>query len=360
MRKATMKSQETKLRNLIRKEVRSALHETSRPKKRSLVSMIFEDASPDIQAAYKGGPAAVRALANSAKDKEDLKTSLQGDFDQEKSDDVVEIGGGSKSVGSLLPTQSEIDLVKSIGWPLGDVKTLEKMITTGTSTAPGTITISGNLVIDGHHRWSGIWSVSGPSGTVAVDDLKLPGGSTAQQLAAAQLAIAAYKPADSTQPAAAEPIELNILGKSPEAIEKDILGAEGQKDPKAPGAILNPKYLEGCANSETVADWAGFNVGDDIETVKSAVVKKVASNLATLPKNDEAPARADMPQFDHDDIGGKKAKADIMKGLKSGEFNVAPPFGPEGGGEGKKKQESRFTSGTVMVERWQKLAGIIK
>lgn len=347
------------LRRIIAEEMTRETRATTKREKYSL-RQLLEDASPEIQAAYKSGPAAVRALADSAKDKEDLRATLRGDFDKQKSDDVVAIGQGTKDVGDLLPTQSEIDLVKSIGWPLGDVQTLEKMITTGTSTAPGTITISGNLVIDGHHRWSGIWSVSGRKGTVAVDDLKLPGGSTAQQLAAAQLAIAAYKAADAPQPAAAEPIDLNILGKSPEAIEKDILGAEGQKDPKAPGAILNPKYLKDCANSETVADWAGFNVGDDIETVKSAVVKKVASNLSSLPKNDEAPARADMPQFDHEAIGGKKAKAEIMKGLTSGEFNVAPPFAPEGGSEGKKKQESRYKSGDVLIERWQKLAGIIK
>lgn len=356
-----MKNQETKLRNFIRKEIKSVLHESRLSKKKSLISMIFEDASPEIQKAFSSGPGAVRSLANSAKDKEDLKASLRGSFDKEDSDDVVSIGGGNPQVGGLLPTQSEIDLVKSIGWPLGDLGTLEKMIKSGTSTAPGKITTSGNLVIDGHHRWSGIWSISGEGGTVAVDDLALPGGSTSEKLAAAQLAIAAYKPADAAQPAAADEIKLNILGKSPEAIEKDILSAEGQKDPDAPGAILNPKYLEGCANSEVVADWAGFDVGADVETVKNAIIKKVASNLSSLPKNPEAPPRADMPQFDAKSIGGKEAKKNIMTGLKSGEFNVAPPFGPEGEeSDEDKKQESRFKTGTVLVERWQRLAGIIK
>lgn len=353
-----MRLTESQLRRIIRKEASSIVREsTSRSKKRSLVELIFEDAAEDISKAFKGGPGAVRSLANSVKDKEELKTALQGDHDKKVDDDKVSIGGGTPAVGGLLPTQSEIDLVKSIGWPLGDKDTLEKMITTGTSTAPGTITTSGNLVIDGHHRWSGIWSVSGPQGTVAVDDLALPGESTSEKLAAAQLAIAAYKDAEAKQPAADEKIELNILGKSSDAIEKDILAAEGQKDPKAPGAILNPKYLEECSKSEVIAKWAGFEVGAAPDEVKAAIAKKTASNLSSLPQNPDAPPRADMPQFDHDNIGGKAAKKDIMAGLQSGEYNVAPPFSPEG----KEKQQAGYRrDGQVMIERWQKLAGLIK
>jgi hypothetical protein len=348
------------LRALVRRAIGRTLNETRKGRSRSLSSVIFEDASPEIEKAFSGGPAAVRSLANSAKDREDLKDSLQGDFDGESQDDVVAVNSDpSVKVGGLKPTQNEIDLVKSIGWPLGDFKTLEGMIKTGTSTAPGSITVSGDLVLDGHHRWSGIWSISGPEGTVAVDDLKLP-GSTAEKLAAAQLAIAAYKPADAEQPSASDPIDLNILGKSPDAIEKDILAAEGQKDPKAPGAILNSSYLEKCAGSSIVADWAGFEVGDEVEIVKNAIVKKVASNLAGLPSNDAAPARADMPQFDHDDIGGKKAKADIIAGLQAGEFNVQPPFGPSGKDEGRKDESKRTDGSNLMLERWQRLAGIIR
>jgi hypothetical protein len=353
-----MKITVTQLRKIINDTVNSMISEGKHIRRagaRGLDGLIFEDAGDDVAGAFKGGPGAARTLANTSDDKQELKKALQGGYDGKPDDDKVNVKkGGQMSVGDLLPTQSEIDLVKSIGWPLGDFKTLEKMITSGTSTAPGTITVSGNLVIDGHHRWSGVWSISGPEGTVLVDDLELPGDSQAEKLAAAQLAIAAYKEPDATQPAAAEPIDLNILGKDPAAIEKDIMAAEGQKDPKAPGALLNPKYLEDCSKSEVVAAWAGFKVGDSSDKVKKAIVKKTASNLAGLPKNSEAPARADMPQFDHDDIGGKKAKAAIIKGLEQGEFNVAPPFKPGAA------QESVKSRDNLVLERWQKLAGLIK
>jgi hypothetical protein len=348
---------------------RRSLREASfRP---SLMSVIFEDVGDDIEAAYSKGPAAVRNLANSYSDKEELKSALAGDFDGEKPDDVVGIGmGGSAKVGDLMPTQSEIDLVKSIGWPLCSADILEKMITSNTSTAPGSITTSGNLILDGHHRWSGIWAVSGKGGQVSVDDVGLK-GSQAERLAASQLAIAAYKSPEATQPAAADPIELNILGKNSGAIYKDILAAEGQKDPKAPASIFNPKYLEDCSKNKTIAGWAGFKVGDDVGKVKDAIAKKTAENLSALNQNPDAPARADMPQFDHDDIGGKQAKKDIFAGIQSGEFNVLPPFkqggkstAPDEAESNKKKQQVTADSwnrqGAVVVERWQRLAGLIK
>lgn len=317
-----------------------------------LVDLLFEDASEEIEQAFKSGPAAVRSLANSAKDKEDLKSSLKGSFDKQDKDDVVSVTpGATPAVNDLIPTQKEIDLVKSIGWPMGDLDTLEKMITTKTSTAPGSISVSGNLVIDGHHRWSSIFAISGPTGTVKVDDISLPGKTQAEKLAAAQLAIAAYKPADSKQPAAEGEIEKNILGASSETVEKMLLDAEGEKDPDAPGIILNPKFIEGCSNSKIVADWAGFEIGADAETVKNALAKKVGQNLAQMKSNPDAPARPDMPQFDHKAIGGKTAKAAIIQGLQSGEFNVSPPFGPT---------EAARRNDAAIMERWARLAGILK
>ena len=320
----------------------------------SLASLLFEDIGDDIQAAAKDGPAAVRTLANSAKDKEALKNALKGSYDKKPDDDTVSVAEGAiVAVNSLLPTQKEIDLVQSVGWPMCDLNTLVKMIKTKMSTAPGSITVSGNLIIDGHHRWSSTWSIAGADGKISVDDIALPGNTQAEKLAAAQLAIAAYKPATAQQPAAADPIELNILGASPEKVAEMLIkaGQEGRKDPNAPAPVMNPPFLEGCAKDPTVAGWAGFEVGADVETVKQALAKKVGSNLATLPKNDEAPARADMPQLDAETIGGKQAKADIKAGLKSGEFNVSPPFKPT---------ESVSNSDKVIMERWQRLAGIIK
>jgi hypothetical protein len=146
-----------------------------------------------------------------------------------------------------------------------------------------------------------------------------------------------------------------------------------QTDKKAPGPLLNDKMVDECSKDKEVAEWAGFEVGADAETVKEAIATKVGGNLAQLKKGD-APARADMPQFDDKSIGGSAAKDAIYKGLKKGEFNVEPPFGKGKSGAKKKsipstkeeegEKENLSTgysrSGQVVVERWQRLAGIIK
>lgn len=342
-------------RSTIRRLVLEEISRSGVPKKRSLASYIFEDVEDDIRKAAQAGPAAVRKLANSYPDKEELKTALQGTHDKLGDDDKVDIGGGtSKSVADFIPTQNEIDLMKSVAFPLGGFEALKQMVTSNTSGAPGSISVAGNEVLDGHHRWSGVWGISGGNkGKISVQDMGFE-GDTAQKLAAAQLAIAAYKPASLPQPSADDPIPYNILGKSKDTIKKMILDNVGtQTDPDAPGPLLNDEMLAASANDPVIAKWAGFEVGDEREKVLDAIADKVADNLSTLPKNPNAPPRADMPQFDHKSMGDKKkVKGEIYVGLQSGEFNVNEPFAP--------KKESATRDDDVILERWQKLAGLIK
>lgn len=340
------------IRNLINEE----LIKKSRPAKRSLSSYIFEDVSDEIVKAANAGPGAVRKLADTYSDKVELKIALQGDYDKEADDDTTTIGGASTSkVGDLIPTQNEIDLMKSVAFPLGSFDALKQMVTSKTSGAPGSITISGNEVLDGHHRWSGVWGISGPSGTISSQDVSLP-GNTSQKLAAAQLAIAAYKDAGQAQPAAAGKILYNVLGKDKATVKSMIIDNVGTKaDPKAPGALLNDEMLEACSNDASIAKWAGYNVGDDKETVKDKIAERVAENLGgavPIPSNSSAPERIDMPQFDDASIGGSDAKKAIYKGLASGEFNIKKPFSPQ--------KESKMNSDKIILERWNRLAGLIK
>jgi len=339
----------------IRRLVLEEIAKSRVPRRRSLSSYLFEDVEDEIKKAADSGPGAVRKLANSYPDKEELKTALQGAHDKLGNDDNVDIGGGTTaSVSDFIPTQNEIDLMKSVAYPLGGFNDLKKMVTSNTSGAPGSISVAGNEVLDGHHRWSGVWGISGgDKGKISVQDMGFK-GNTDQKLAAAQLAIAAYKPASLPQPSAEDPIPYNILGKGKDAIKTMILDNVGtQTDPDAPGPLLNDEMLAASANDPVIAKWAGFEVGDEREKVLDAIADKVADNLSTLPKNPNAPPRADMPQFDHKSMGDKKkVKGEIYVGLQSGDFNVNEPFAP--------KKESTSRDDEVILERWQKLAGLIK
>lgn len=343
-------------RKMIQKLISEDFKIRNKRSNKSLSSFLFEDVDSDIEKAAAAGPAAVRKLADTYSDKAQLKNALKGDYDKKADDDNVNVGGSeTMSVGDLIPTQKEIDLMKSVAFPLGGFDALKQMVTSKTSGAPGSITVSGNEVLDGHHRWSGVWGISGPSGTISAQDVALP-GDTSQKLAAAQLAIAAYKDPEQKQPAAAGEIPYNILGKDKATVKSMIIDNVGKKsDPKAPGALLNDEMLDACSKDADIAKWAGFKVGADKETVKDKIADRVAENLAgakPIPANPGAPERIDMPQFDDKSIGGSKAKNDIYQGLAAGDFNVKKPFAPS--------NESKLGNDNLVMERWQKLAGLIK
>ena len=97
-----------------------------------------------------------------------------------------------------------------------------------------------------------------------------------------------------------------------------------------------------------ISDGEGF----ENDPIRKAIADRVGENLSTLPKPlAGAPkSREDMPQLDHESIGGDSGLQKIEKGLPAGEFNVVPPFAKE---SAKKDDE-------LIIERWQKLAGILK
>lgn len=348
---------EKKLRAGIRRLIQEELAGETRVS--SITSLIFEaetaeELDDQVAAAVKAGPAAVRSLVNTADD-DLLKTVLQGDYDNKVEDDVVDIGGASSiDVGGLIPTQREIDLMKSVSFPLSSIGALENLLTK--KMGHGEISVSGNEVMDGHHRWSGVWGILGKEGggKIVARDLDLPGG-TEEKLAATQLAVAAHKAPDLPQPSESDPFPTNILGASSETIEQMIKDNVGnQTDPNAPGALLNNEFLSAAAQSQKVAEWAGFEMGADHETVIDAISKKVAGNLSDIPSNSGAPARADMPQVDHKTMGPDQdaTKSAIYTGLESGKFNVSLPFDPVE--EGTKKSDN------LIMERWQRLAGLLQ
>ena len=59
-----------------------------------------------------------------------------------------------------------------------------------------------------------------------------------------------------------------------------------------------------------------------------------------------------MTKRQSSEIGKEKGLAKIEKGLPAGEFNVVPPF--------TKKEESSISSGNLIMDRWQYLAGLLK
>lgn len=294
-----------------------------------------------LKAAFKAGPAETRAFLDGPIGSSDVVRKdilLDPDADEDDGDDKVKVKGISGAPASgFKPTQKEIDLMKSVSYPLGSAKTLIDAINTGPQA--GGVVVSGDLIIDGHHRWSGAYAIGGDKAKVQGKDVQWPGAGTKEKLAAAQLAIAAKLGTGKMTPSQSAKFTTNISGAPAEKIVSMMKSNFGkQTDKGAPGPLLNKKMmytiLKDPSMLKVVNNWTGEDVGglkeiskgmEAVQKLRMAIVNKVASNLIKLPSNEEAPARADMPQFDKKVQGPELGT--VEPSIKAGKYNISPPFG---------------------------------
>ena len=89
--------------------------------------------------------------------------------DGDPEDDKITAKRGAIAVSSLKPTQNEIDLKGSVGWPFKNPGTIAGILagTAGVINSP--LVVSNGYVIDGHHRWSQVYCLN-PSATIECID----------------------------------------------------------------------------------------------------------------------------------------------------------------------------------------------
>ena len=334
------------LRNLILSEIRILAEQDKEDKDKDDASTLSdEEAVKAIEDNIPGkGVTAVVDFLNSplGTDPKVREFIRKGSEDGDPSDEQITVGSGSPKVGDMVPTQNEIDLMKSISFPLSSIDALDNAM--GSSVAIGDIIASGEHIIDGHHRWSSVASVN-PDASLKVIDLGLP-GSADTKLAVAQVAIAA-QPEVGTKPvpkATTAGAANNILGKGAGAIKEMILARVGESS-KA-GELLNDEIVNHIKTK--YANKFGIGEGDDMETVREKIADTVGKNLAAM-KAGEGPERAYMPQFTGGDTGPSLDAGDVMGTLSGGDANYKEPI----------KQEAKRQDG-VILERWQKLAGLLQ
>jgi hypothetical protein len=249
-----------------------------------------------------------------------LKAGLD---DKDPADDKVITQDGNPVCSSLFPTQNEISLMKSVGYPLSSFQSLTN-IASGDPVGEGLrIIVSGQFIIDGHHRWSSIAAIAGPAGKVLVQDVALPGSTADEKLVKAQIAIAAKVGTPLPKaPGSGEPD--NILGAGADAIAQMITN-NLSKPTETGAAMLNPEYLKQVIPSSEGRAYFGLKGTETPEQAKQMIIKKVGENLAVLNKpQGEAPPRADMPQFDPK-VGGPAFNA-VKDELAAGSINIQEPL----------------------------------
>jgi hypothetical protein len=323
---------------------------------RPSLKWLFEDAKAEAEKILNDKDVATVVQDLNAASPEAIELLKKGKEDGNPSDDVVPVQDGKSMVGAYSPTQNEISLMKSVGYPLSSMQSL-KNIASGDPTGRGKpIVTSERLVIDGHHRWSSIFAIAGRKGTVLVKNVKFPGKTAGEKLAKAQVAIVANVGTPvPTAPGSGE--SDNILGVGGSAIEEMIRANVG-KVTETGSPLIGDQYLAELIPSQEGKMYFGLVGNETPEQAREMVIKKVAQNLSQLPQPAAgSPERALMPQFDTK-VGGPDINT-VTPGLQSGNINLNAPVVSEPG-ETETQQEIQKESVRFDLDRWKLLAGINK
>ena len=224
-----------------------------------------------------------------------------GDID----DDKIAIKSVSIGVSNLRPTQNEIDVQKSLSWPLTkDPKGLNDFLEGNDIVimAP-IITLNGQWIIDGHHRWSQVYAFNA-NATMKCANLVFPGLNPLTGLKAVQTAIAAIK-GDVPQNAVSG---TNLLNAGEDQVIKDCI----QLMKKSSNGILAAKILKKFNKVKTL----------NFEECARYIWRQVEVMQKKSQPAQGAPERGYMPQTDQ--VPGEFDA--ISKLLKRGVINWNAPI----------------------------------
>lgn len=247
----------------------------------------------------KDYPTFIENLSTLIGDKKILKFLQSGLKDGKSMDDKFGLSRTAISCKDLTPTQSEVDISKSLNFPLQDPKTAEMCLRGENVILGGTPLVSFNkrYVIDGHHRWSQTFCLN-PNAQMLCLNLTKANTTPLDALKSTQVAVAT-----ATGNIPVETVEGHNLFKAPkEVVVKFVL--EHITDDVM--QVFNS--IKGFKNKEQVAEY-------------------IWHNCQLLQKNNlpiaGAPDRGLMPQTGNDLPG-------VIKNLVTGKANSMEPFAKSG------------------------------
>ena len=255
-------------------------------------------------------------------DEQQFQAKLQGIFKQDYKSFVPALGSFAKDpkfrafiksadqskssvkltaipVTKLIPTQNEIDVEKSLKFPLEKATAAAYALKGGAvKVAAPIITFNGKYIIDGHHRWSQLYAMNPEAKIVAYDftnpDIKKP----LDALKATQLDIIG---AGATKISSATVQGANLLKKDSKKVKYYVM--KNITEPvlyafEEAGKI--PAGSDDAAAREAAGDYIAANTGE---------MQKTSQPVAG------APGRGIMPQADNVPGGQKATVAALTKGI---------------------------------------------
>jgi hypothetical protein len=198
----------------------------------------------------------------------------------------------------LSPTQNEIDVDKSLKFPLTNAQSAAECLKGGAVAIAGKKIVTGGggtFIIDGHHRWSQLYCINPKASIQAIDVTNITdpiAGLKATQLGIAgdigKVPVATVKGSNLLVMDKNNLVNYVIKTITPEVVQVFVANGIGKGRSKMSGAI---------AKSKT----ANLKEAEDIET-KKAIAEYIWKNVELMQQNNTpvsgAPSRNIMPQTD--------------------------------------------------------------
>ena len=291
--------------------------------------VVLEDASPSGVDPERF-PLKLSDAAKSAGEEAERKVT-GGDDDGAKGDDEISAEKDTRPCKDLKPSQTSMDINKACAFAIAAIRQVEPF-ETGPGGDLGAIITSDNHIMDGHHRWIASGMVD-PTSEVGGFIVEFP----AKQMIAALNMITVKLGITKGKEGSGDFKQFNeegIKAQLEEFARSGIWSADGEP----------AKVIEACEKFSGASGAAAIG----------AAAAKMAKNVAQLTLSVPAgfPERPDMPV-----ISKKKGHLQVaIDLLRSGQVDLNEPYATD---EADVK-ESKSSQADLIVERWNKLAGLLK
>jgi hypothetical protein len=281
-------------------------------------------------------PQFVQALQTNQEDV--IKSVLNGLGDKNANDDKVKIVPTTVPIKALKPTQSEVVFSKSIPFALENPEIFMKYLSgdgpfkVGPPGNDAIITLNGKFILDGHHRWSSLYSIN-PDASMHTFDIQVPGLQPLDALKLMQASIKKHSGAVPSNKGGGVNLFQIDTGNLTKGVQKSATPENLQK-------LIDLGFLKG-------AQAVDEQEGNQLQLALRKLLKLYGTNIARMRANNApvsgASSREPMPQTDKPSdskvtAGGSTPAA--LEPLEKGAIDFKQPFAeiynPDGMGDEEK------------------------
>ena len=271
-----------------------------------------------------------------------IRAVLGGLKDGGADDDKVNIVPSTVKIKNLKPTQSEVVFSKSIPFALQKPEVFMKYYSgngpfkVGPEGNDAIITLNGKYILDGHHRWSSLYSIN-PDASMHTFDIQVPGLAPLDALKLMQASIKAHAGKVPSNKGGGVNLFQIDTGNLTKGVQKSATPENLQK-------LIDLGFLKG-------AQAVDEQEGSELQQAMKKLLKIYGTNIARMRANNApvagASSREPMPQTDKPSgskvtAGGSTPAA--LEPLEKGQIDFKEPFAEAAQQESKKDMLKRIVA----------------